>query len=167
MSHGGGHAADLVIFAFDEFELDPGVGDVFAIADRGIARGKGGLRVEDEGAAGEGAVIADGEAGFQFGEGGGIGNALHLGPVGADVAALGVEQAGVEAGFVAEQEQSLAFRIEAAEGIDALGKGKVREGPVLRAIRGKLAEKRSTSGLHSGAGREIGQGFWGSRVDLS
>src|ERR1051325_29541 len=45
MADGGGHAAHLAIFAFDEFEADPAVRHVLAETDRRLARRDPRLRI--------------------------------------------------------------------------------------------------------------------------
>lgn len=56
---GGGHAADLAVFAFAEFETDPGIDDVFTIANGWIAVGEGRGLLESLGAAGQAFVTFD------------------------------------------------------------------------------------------------------------
>ena len=58
----GGHAADLAVFAFGEFDGDPGVGNVFAKADRWIARREIGRCIEKSGTARKRAVFAERDA---------------------------------------------------------------------------------------------------------
>jgi hypothetical protein len=55
MTDGGGHASDLAVAAFDEFEFDPAVGDVLAKADGRIARGDDRLGIEERDSAWPGA----------------------------------------------------------------------------------------------------------------
>lgn len=140
MTDGGGHASDLAIAAFDEFEFDPAVGDVLAKADGRIARGDDRLGIEERDSAWPGAVILDGDTRGELLEGFRGGDPFDLGPVGAGVAALGIEQAGIQAGFIAEQEQALGVGIESAEGVDVGWKTEPGEGTVGRTVGGELAE---------------------------
>ena len=62
VADGGGHAADLAVFAFDEFEADPAVGHAFPKADGRDAGRDFGLGFEQPGATGEGFVALDDKA---------------------------------------------------------------------------------------------------------
>lgn len=53
---------------------------------------------------------------------------------------LGIEQSGVEAGFVAEEEKALGVGIESAQGIDILGESKLGQGPVGRTVGRELGK---------------------------
>lgn len=129
MAHGGGHAADLAVFAFDELEREPGVRDGFADADGGIAWRKGGWWGEKADAAGERAEVAEVEsAAAEARERIRRWNTFDLGPVFAAVGVLGIEQAGIEAGFVAEEEEAFGIGVEAAEGVNVFGEREVSEG---------------------------------------
>src|SRR2546427_204884 len=102
-----GHAADLAVLALGEFKREPGIGHVFAKSDRWIARGEGGRGVEEAGAAGERAVLIESDAAArEAGEGLGRRDALDLGPVFAAVGVFRIEELGIEAGLVAEQEEA-------------------------------------------------------------
>ncbi len=61
-------------------------------------------------------------------------------PIGARVSATGIEEAGVESGLVAQEEQALAVGIEAPDGIDARREAEAGKGAVGRAVRGELRE---------------------------
>lgn len=180
MVDGGGHAADLTVAAFDEFEFEPAVGDVLPESDGGIPGWDDGLGIEEGDAAGAGPVVLDGDAGGEFLEGIRGGNPFDLGPVGAGVATFGVEEAGVEAGFVAEEEETFGIGVESAEGVDAGWEAESGEGPVGRTIGGELAEDpvRFVEGNQHGVRRAEGEGgreavivrvgacppFWGIRA---
>jgi len=140
VTDGGGHAPDLTVAAFDEFEFDPAVGDILAKTDGRIARGDDRLGIEERDPAGTGAVILDGDTGSELLEGFRGGNPLDLGPVGAGMAAFGIEQAGIQAGFIAEEQQALGVGIESAEGVDVGWKTEPGEGTVGRTVGGELAE---------------------------
>jgi len=143
MTDGGGHAADLTVFAFDEFEGDPAIGDGFSEADgwvawrqdvgwlgadgRGDAGGVGFLGqdvrrgFEESGLARAGEIVADDDAAFELAECFRGGNAFDLDPVFAGVSVAGVEESGDEGGFVGEEEQTFGVGVEAADGVDARG----------------------------------------------
>jgi len=138
VADGGGHAADLAVFSFDEFEGEPGVGDGFSHADGRVARGEGGSGIDEARATGQRAVIVDHDtAAGESGEGFGGGRALDLGPVFAAMGVARIEQSGVEAGLVAQEEQALAVGVEATEGVDAGGQGEVGERAPFRAGLGR------------------------------
>ena len=119
MTDGRRHAADLAIFTLDEFEREPRVGNVFPKTNRRVARGEGRRGIEQVGATGERAVIVDGEAAArEAGERGGGGDALDLRPIFPAMSVLRIEQAGVETGFVAQQQEALGVGVEATEGVN-------------------------------------------------
>jgi hypothetical protein len=138
VADGGGHAADLAVFSFDEFEGEPGVGDGFSHADGRDARSDGGSGIEQARAAGQGAVVVDRDAAArETGEGIGGRGAFNLRPVFAAMGVAGIEQPGVEARFVAEEQQALAVGVEAAERIDAGGQAEIGERSPTRAGLGR------------------------------
>ena len=59
MANGGGHFTDLSIFAFDQFQGDPRIGNGFSDTDGRIARRKVGLGIEEPSTAGESLMVAD------------------------------------------------------------------------------------------------------------
>lgn len=130
MADGRGHAADLAVAALDQFELEPAVGHILPEADGGIARWKDGLGIEKGHAAGSGAVVLDGDSVGEFVERFWGWDPFDLGPVGAWVAAFGIEEACVESGLVAEKQQSFGIGVEPAEGIDAGRESEPGEGTV-------------------------------------
>ena len=118
-------------------EAEPAIGHTFAGADRRVARrdDRGGLEPRDS--AGLRAVIAEVDA---TGESGKVGlgrEALDLGPVFPGMSVLRVEQAGIEAGLVAEQEQAFGVGVEPAKRIDARRQPEVRESAPARAGFGR------------------------------
>ena len=125
----GGHAADLAVLPLDEFEGEPGIGDVFADPDRRIARGERWRGIEEAGAARPGAVVVDGDmtAGEKRERRGGR-DTFHLRPVFPAMGVHRIEQASVETGFVAEEEEALGVGIEAAERVDVAGQTEIGEG---------------------------------------
>ena len=138
VANGGGHAADLAIFSLREFKGEPGVGDGFSHADGRDARSDDGSGIEEVRAAGQGAVIVDRDAAAgEAGEGIRGRGSFDLRPVFAAVGVAGIEQPGVETGFVAEKEEALAVGVEAAEGVDAGGEGEVGERAPFRAGLGR------------------------------
>ena len=129
VADGGGHAADLAVFAFGEGEAEPGVGHVFAEAHGRVAGREIGGDVEERDVAGRGAVVAEGEAAAgELGEGGGSGDAFDEGGVFALVGVVGIEEAGVEAGLVAEEKEAFGIGVEAAEGVDVRRQVEIGEG---------------------------------------
>ena len=122
VADGGGHAADLAVFAPGEGEAEPGVGHVFAEAHGWVAGREIRGDVEEHDATGRGAVVAESEAAAgELGEGGGGGAAFVEGGVFALVSVAGIEEAGVGAGLGAEEEEPLGIGVEATEGIDVRG----------------------------------------------
>ena len=59
MANGGGHFTDLSIFAFDQFNGDPRIGNGFSDSDRRISGRKVGLGIEEPSTAGESLMVAD------------------------------------------------------------------------------------------------------------
>lgn len=121
MADGGGHAADLAVFALVQGEGEPFVGHVFAEAHGRIARRErgdlaGGHPTHAHGSAG---VVGEFHAGGEAGEGFVGGHAFDEGPVFAFVGVARIEEAGVEAGLVGEKEEAFAVGVETAERIDA------------------------------------------------
>ena len=152
---GGGHFSDLAIAAFVEGEFEPAGGDVLADADRGIAGGDeegcGSGRdgraarapwfwVDAGGLGGEGLAAFDDNAGAKFFEGGLGDFAFDLGPVGAGVGVFGVEELGVEAGFVGEEEEAFAVAVEAAERVDGFWEAEFGQGALSGVVGGELGE---------------------------
>jgi hypothetical protein len=142
VADGSGHAADLAVFAFGEFEGDPGVGDVFAETDRWIAWREIGRCIEKPGTAGERAVFAERDAaGGEAIDGIGARDAFDLSVVFARVRMAWVEKAIDEGAFVGEEEQAFAIGIEAADGIDARREAELGEcAPCGAGLRGELRE---------------------------
>lgn len=142
MADGGGHAAHLAIFPFGELEGEPAIGDSLAKADRWTTRGECGRRIEEACATRQGLEISEVDlAALEARERDGSGNALDLCPILPTVSMLGIKEAGVEAGFVAEEEETLTVGVEPAERINVFGQTEVCEGAPLRAGLGcKLRE---------------------------
>ena len=138
VADGGGHAADLAIFSLREFEGEPGVGDGFSHADGRVARGDGGSGIEEARATRQGAGVVDRDAAAgEAGESSGGWGAFDLRPVFAAVGVAGIEQPGVETGFVAEEQEAFAVGVEAAERVDAGGEAEVGERAPFRAGLGR------------------------------
>src|ERR1035441_11135179 len=106
MSDGGGHAADLVVLAFGQLQANPTGGYGLAEADRRVARGKVRLRVENPGAAGQSLAFLDDESFCKLEQGVRRGNSFNLDPVFALVGVARVQESFIQAGLVADQEQS-------------------------------------------------------------
>lgn len=129
MTDGGGHATDLAVFAFAEFEADPGVDDGFAKSDGWVAFGDAGVLLEGAGAAGEATVAFDDDlSATKFFEGGLIGFAFDEDEVATAVLVFGIEEAVFESFFVGEKEEAFAIHVKAAEWEALWGKGKTLQG---------------------------------------
>ena len=92
MADGGGHAADLAVLAFEQFQGDPAGGHGLAEADGRVARGNLRLRIEDPGAAGQGLAALKDESLAELEQGVRRGDAFDLDPVFALVGVARVEQ---------------------------------------------------------------------------
>lgn len=142
MADGGGHATNLTVFPFDQFEREPRVGDALTDADGRSPQvdGRGGL--QHAGATRERAVSVDGDAAAgEVSECSRGGLAFDLCPVFAAMGVLGVEEAVVQPRFIAEEKQALGVGIEAAERIDSTGQTEFGEGPPTRSrLGGELRE---------------------------
>ena len=134
VTDGGGHPADLPVFSLGQLESDPAVRHVFAETDRGIPWGEVGLGVEPPGPAGQGGASGDLHATGEFLQGRARGNSFHLSPVGARVSGLRIQQPGVQAGFVAQQQQSFRIGIKAAQRVDIFGETEIGEGSVVGSV---------------------------------
>jgi hypothetical protein len=135
---GCGHFADLAVAAFVEGEFEPAGGDVLADADRGIAGGNVG--VDAFGFSGEGCFSFDEDAGAKLFEGGLGEFAFDVGPVSAGVGVFGVEEIGVESGFVGEKEEAFAVAVEAAERVDGFREAEFGQGALSGVVGGELGE---------------------------
>ena len=128
VANGGGHAADLAVFSLREFEGEPGVGDGFSHADGRDARSDGGSGIEQARATGQRAIVVDRDAAAgEAGEGIRGRGAFNLRPVFAAMGVARIEEAGVETGLVAEEQEALAVGVEAAEGVNAGGQAEIGE----------------------------------------
>lgn len=162
VSDGGGHAADLSVFAFVEFEGDPAIRHGFAVSDGRVAcgqdeRGLGaegdgvlggvgpgredlGWWFEETGAAGSGEVVADAHAAFELAEGFRGWDAFDLDPVFARVCVARVEDTCGEGGFIGEEEKAFGVGVEAADGVDAGWEPELCEGQLAGVIGCELGE---------------------------
>jgi hypothetical protein len=154
VADGCSHAAHLTVLSLDQFEFEPAVGDTFPEADGWIPRRHRRLRVQQTDLAWTCAVSLDGHAGSELAEGVRGGDPFDLGPVGAGVAVFGIEETAVEAGFVAEEEETLGVRVEATQGIHLRREPKAVERTVGGTIRSELAEDAAglVEGNQHGAG---------------
>ena len=59
MANSGGHFSDLSIFAFDQFESDPRIGNSFSDSDGRITGRKVGLGIDEPSTTGESVMVAD------------------------------------------------------------------------------------------------------------
>ncbi len=138
MADRGGHAADLAVLALGQLQREPRVGHALAMANRRVARGERGRGRQEPRPARLGAKITEVEAApLEAAERRGVGHALDLRPIFAGVPVLWIEEAGVEAGFVAQQQQALGVGIEAPEGVAVPGQREVRERAPARAGFGR------------------------------
>ncbi len=62
VANSGGHFTDLSIFAFDQFESDPRIGNGFSDPDGRIAGRKFGLGLKEPSTTGKGLVLSHGNA---------------------------------------------------------------------------------------------------------
>ena len=53
---------------------------------------------------------------------------------------FGIEEAVVEAWFIAEEEEAFGIEVESAEGVGVRGEGEFGEGSLAGLVRGELAE---------------------------
>ena len=67
-------------------------------------------------------------------------NFLNLTPIAPGVTELGIQQAGIQSGLIAEKEQSLGICIEPTNGMNSLGKTKSGQRAVPGSIRSELGE---------------------------
>lgn len=141
MANRGGHAAHLTVFALGELKREPGIGNAFAKPDRRIARRQGWWRVERSNAAAARGVVADPDAAFEFCQSDGIGDALDLRPVFAAMAALRIEEIGVEARLVAQEQQTLGVGIETPERVNVFRKREFGERAPARSDFGSELRK--------------------------
>ena len=93
MTHCGRHAADLPVSPFAELEFDPEIFDRFANANRGIARRKGGLRIEQSSFRREGFAAFNDHAGAQRQKSFFIRQTLNQDEIGFRDMVLGIEEA--------------------------------------------------------------------------
>jgi hypothetical protein len=138
MPDGGGHAADLAVFALDEFKSKPDGGNAFAGANGGMARRDVGLWFEQPRFAGESLSALDEQAFLKLTEIFQRGNIFDLRPIKTGVALARVEKFLIERGFIAEQEQALGIRVQSANGINAFGETEIGERAIGRVVGRKL-----------------------------
>lgn len=159
VADGGGHAADLAVFSFDEGERDPAVRDFLADADRGDA-GRDHRLGSEQMDPGRGAAVAlDGQsAAAEEIERAFPGDAFDLGVVGLGLFRAGVEDAGDEIFFITEEEEAFGIAVESADRPDFRRQGEIGEGALAGDVRGELAE--DIEGLVEGDkhGKEDGSG---------
>jgi hypothetical protein len=115
----GGHAAHLAIAAFSEGEFDPAVRHGFAVADGRIARPEVFRLGDGAGFRWAGAAIAEIDADGEGFQGGGIGDALDLRPVGFRDLVLRIGDARLQGAVIGEDQEALGIIVEPAGGVDA------------------------------------------------
>ena len=96
MTHCGRHAADLPVSPFAESEFDPEILNRFANTNRGIARRKGWLRVEQASFCREGIAAFNDHAGAQRPQSFFIRQTLNEDEIGFRNMVLGIEEAFVQ-----------------------------------------------------------------------
>ncbi len=101
VADGGGHAACLAVFAFDQLEGDPAGGDVFAEANGGIAWRQLRLRFEEPRAAGQGGPLLDDDAAFELAQDVRCRDSFDFSPIFPFMGVPRLEQALVQLGFIA------------------------------------------------------------------
>src|SRR5947207_14971638 len=102
MSYGGGHAADLAVFAFGQLKRNPAGWDSFAKANRWNSRRQIWLRIEQPTTRGKYPALANEQAFFKLSESFVGRNALDLRPIDAFVRVFWMQQPFVQFGFIAE-----------------------------------------------------------------
>jgi len=137
---GGSHPAHLAVFAFDQFEGNPAVGDAFALADGWNSRWNGRLRFKQPGAAGKGFAALNENSASELRKGLRGGEVFDLGPVFPFVGVARLEETGVPVGFIAQEQETFRVGVETANGVNPGGKVKFRERAVRRTVRGELGE---------------------------
>ena len=65
---------------------------------------------------------------------------VHLGPVSAGVGVLGIEQFGVQSGFIGKKKESFTVAVEAAEGVNVFGETEFGQGALSGVVRRELGE---------------------------
>lgn len=165
VADGGGHASDLAVTAFDEFEGDPAIGNGFPHANGRVSGRDCGLGVEQPSAAGEGGAALNEDATAEAGEGFRGGDAFDLDPVLTRVGVFGLEEPLIPVGFVAEEEETFGVGVEAADGVDAGWELEFGEIAVWGTVGGELGENapRFMEGdEHGGGWRRLGVGVNGT-----
>jgi len=130
VADGGGHAADLAVSAFDEFEGDPAIGDGLTHPDGRGPWGDVRLRFQEPGTAWEGRAALDDDTLAELVDGFGVGYSFDLDPVPAGMGMSGLEQSLIPMGFIAEEEETLGIGVQSSDGVDAGRELEFGEGPV-------------------------------------
>src|SRR5438094_67642 len=102
MAYGGGHAADLAVFAFGQLKRNPAGGDAFAKANWWSSRRHVWLRIEQPTTRGKCPALANEQAFFKLSESFVGRNALDLRPIDAFVGVFWMQQRFVQFGLSAE-----------------------------------------------------------------
>ena len=161
------HPADLAVFAFREFERKPCVWHIFPNANRRIAGRKHRCGIEKAGPARQGAMTAEVKsAGFESAQSIRSRDMFDLRPILAAVPVPRVQQARVEAGFVAEEEEAFGVRVEPAKRIYFCRQTEICEcapagagfGSELREHAVRFVEGDQHAGLSDGCGRREARG---------
>jgi hypothetical protein len=137
--NGGSHAAHLAIATLPQRQFQPGGGDGAAKADGGIPWRQGGFLSQDFDLGRARFSPLDDQPLLQLLQGLGGGDPFHLNPVGALMAELGIDQAGIEATIIGQQEQPFAVAIQSPHRINFGHRNKRLEGRPSRLV-GELGE---------------------------
>lgn len=138
MPDGRRHSPHLPVLAFDQFESNPAIGNIFADTNRRVARWHLRLRLKQPCAARQCFVTLNLNATRETPKRLRGRDALHLRPVRAAMAVLRMQQALVQFGFVAQQQQSFGVRVETANRIDIFWKTKLCKRAIGRTVRREL-----------------------------
>ena len=140
MTHCGRHAADLPVSPFAKSEFDPEILNGFTDANRGIARRKGGLRIEQASFRREGFAAFNDHAGAQRPQSFFIRQTLNQDEIGFGNMVLGIEEEFVQMPLIGKQQQALRVGIQPPDRVDIFWEIEISERPVGTAIRGELRQ---------------------------
>lgn len=135
MPDGRRHAPYLAIAALGQDQLDPGLGDAQAPADRRLPRRQPRRGRQQPDPARPGGAVAEYGAGGQTGQGLGAGHPLHLRQIGPRVPEAGIGQPAVQRPVVGKQEQALAVMIQPARGINSFRQAEARQARMAVVVR--------------------------------
>jgi hypothetical protein len=140
VTYRGSHAADLAVFALDQFQSEPAGWNCFAKANWRIAGWHVRLRIEKPRAASARFAALDDRAGFEFAQGFRGRNPFDLDPILALVRVTRVQQLLVEIWFITEEQETFRVGVETTNGIDFCRKPEFCQSTIGRAVGCKLGE---------------------------